>query len=37
VFLERTKKVGVHDNKPLSKQIEHVVVEEAINEDEFQG
>jgi hypothetical protein len=36
VFLERTKEVeGVHDNTPLSKQVEHVVVDEIVNDDEL--
>jgi hypothetical protein len=37
VFFERTKKVeGVHDNRPPSKQVKHIV-EEAVNEDELHG
>ncbi len=36
VFLERTKKVeGVHDNRPLSKEGEHVVVDEVVIDDEL--
>jgi len=35
LFLERTKEVeGVHDNTPLSKQVEHVV-DEVVNDDEL--
>ncbi len=26
---------GVHDNKPSSKQVEHVVVDEVMNDDEL--
>jgi len=34
VFLKGTKKVkGVHHNRPPSKQVEHVVVDEAVNDD----
>ncbi len=34
VFLEGTKEVeGVHDNKPPSKQVEHIVVDEVVNDD----
>jgi hypothetical protein len=36
VFLEGTKKVeGVHHNRPPSKQVEHVVVDEVMNDDEL--
>jgi hypothetical protein len=36
VFLEGIKKVeGVHHNKALSKQVEHVVVDEVVNDDEL--
>ncbi len=36
VFLEGTKKVkGVHHNRPLPKQVEHVVVDEVMNDDEL--
>ncbi len=36
VFLEGTKEIdGVHDNTPLSKQVEHVVVDEVVNDDEL--
>ncbi len=36
VFLEGTKKVeGVHHNRPLPKQVEHVVVNEVVNDDEL--
>jgi len=36
VFLEGTKEIeGVHDNTPLSKQVEHVVVDEVVNNDEL--
>jgi len=36
VFLEGTKKVeGVHHNRPLPKQVEHVVVSEVVNDDEL--
>ncbi len=36
VFLEGTKKVeGVHHNRPLPKQVEHVVVDEVVNDDEL--
>ncbi len=35
MFLEGTREVeGVHDNKPPSNQIEHVVVDEVVNNDE---
>ncbi len=35
VFLEGTKKVeGVHDNRPPSKEGEHHVVDEVVNDDE---
>jgi hypothetical protein len=34
VLFERTKEVkGVHDNKPPSKQVEHIVVDEVVNDD----
>jgi hypothetical protein len=26
---------GVHDNRPLSKQVEHVIVNEVMNDDEL--
>ncbi len=36
MFLEGTKKVeGVHHNRPLPKQVEHVVVDEVVNDDEL--
>jgi hypothetical protein len=36
VFLEGTKEVeGVHDNTPLSKQVEHIVLDEVVNDDEL--
>jgi hypothetical protein len=36
MFLEGTKEVeGVHDNRPPSKEGEHVVVDEAVNDDEL--
>jgi hypothetical protein len=35
VFLEGTEQVGVHHNRPPSKQVEHVVVNEAVNDDEL--
>jgi hypothetical protein len=36
VFLEGTKEVeGVHDNRPSSKEGEHVVVDEVVNDDEL--
>jgi len=36
VFLEGTKKVeGVHHNRPLPKQVEHVVIDEVMNDDEL--
>jgi len=36
VILVRIKKVeGVHDNRPPSKQVEHVVVDEVVNDDEL--
>ncbi len=36
VFREGTKEVeGVHDNKPPSKEGEHVIVDEVVNDDEF--
>ncbi len=36
VFLEGTKKVeGVHYNRPLPKQVQHVVVDEVVNDDEL--
>jgi hypothetical protein len=36
VFLEGTKEVeGVHDNRPLSKEGEHVVVDKVVNDDEL--
>ncbi len=36
VILERTKKVeGVHDSRPPSQQVEHVVVDEVVNDDEL--
>ncbi len=35
MFLEGRKEVkGVHNNRPLSKQIEHVVVDEVVNDDD---
>jgi len=35
VFLEGTKEVeGVHDNTPPLKQVEHVVMDEVVNDDE---
>jgi hypothetical protein len=38
VFLEGTKEVkGVHDNRPPSKEGEHVVVDEVMNDDELIG
>ncbi len=36
MFLEGTKEVeGVHDNRPPLKHVKHVVVDEALNEDEL--
>jgi hypothetical protein len=35
VFLEGTKEVGVHDNRPPSKEGEHVVVDEVLINDEL--
>ncbi len=36
VFLKGTKEVGgVHDYRPPSKQVEHVVVDEVVNDDEI--
>ncbi len=36
VFLEGIKKVeGVHHNKPLPKQVKHVVLDEVVNDDEL--
>ncbi len=36
MFLEGTKKMkGVHDNKPPSKQVGHVVLDEVMNDDEL--
>jgi len=36
VFLERTKNIeGVHHNRSPSKQVEHVVVDEVVNDDEL--
>jgi hypothetical protein len=36
VFLEGTKKVeGVHDKRPPSKQVGHVVLDEVMNDDEL--
>jgi hypothetical protein len=36
VFLEGTKKVkGVHHNRSPSKQVDHVVVDEVVNDDEL--
>jgi hypothetical protein len=36
VLLEGTKEVeGVHDNTPLSKQVEHIVLDEVVNDDEL--
>jgi hypothetical protein len=36
MFLERTKQVkGVHDNKPLSTQVKHIVMDEVVNDDEL--
>jgi hypothetical protein len=36
VFLERTKEVkGVHENRPSSKEVDHVVVDEVVNDDEL--
>jgi hypothetical protein len=36
VFLEGTKEgEGVHDNRPPSKEGEHVVVDEVVNDDEL--
>jgi hypothetical protein len=36
MFLERTKEIEcVHDNRPPSKEIKHVVVDEVVNDDEL--
>ncbi len=36
MFLERMKELkGVHDNKPLSNQVEHIVVDAVQNDDEL--
>jgi len=36
VFLERMDEMkGAHDNRPLSKQVEHVIVNEVMNDDEL--
>jgi len=36
MFLEGIEKVeGVHHNRPPSKQVEHVVVDEVVNDDEL--
>ncbi len=36
VFLEGTEEAeGVHDNTPLSKQVEHIVLDEVVNDDEL--
>jgi hypothetical protein len=36
VFLERTKDMeNVHNNRPASKQIEHVALNEVVNDDEL--
>jgi hypothetical protein len=36
VFFERMEEVkGVHDNKPLSKQVKHIVLDEVVNDDEL--
>jgi hypothetical protein len=36
VFVKGTKKVeGVHHNRPLPKQVKHVVVDEVVNDDEL--
>jgi hypothetical protein len=36
VFLEGIEKVeGVHHNKPISKKLEHVVMDEVVNDDEL--
>jgi len=36
VFLEGIEKIeGVHHNRPLSKQVEHVVVDKVVNNDEL--
>jgi hypothetical protein len=36
MFLEGTKEVkGVHDNGPPSNQVEHVVVDEVLDDDKF--
>ncbi len=36
MFLEGTNEVeGVHDDTPPSKQVEHIVVDEVVNDDEF--
>jgi hypothetical protein len=36
VFLERMEGVkSVHDNKPFSNQVEHIVVDEVVNDDEL--
>jgi len=36
MFLKRTKEIkGVHDNKPPSKQVIQIVLNEVVNEDEF--
>jgi hypothetical protein len=36
VFLERMEEMkGVHDNRPPSKQVEHIVVDEIVNDDEL--
>jgi hypothetical protein len=35
VFLKGIEKVGLHHNRPPSKQVEHVVVDEVVNDDEL--
>ncbi len=36
MFLKGTKKVeGVHHNKPLPKQVQHVIIDELMNDDEL--
>ncbi len=36
MFLERMEEMkGVHDNRPPSKQVEHIIVDEVVNDDEL--
>jgi len=35
VFLEEMKKVSLYDNRPPSKQVKHVVMDEVMNENQL--